>query len=164
MGESMQRVIIYTDGACRGNPGPGGYGIVLEFTDRSGTTHRKEASAGYRSTTNNRMEVLAAVEGLKMLKRPCVVELYSDSQYLVNAIEKGWLSKWESNGWYRDAKHKEKAKNVDLWQQLIQAMAPHEVTFHWVKGHADNPNNNRCDALAVEAALNKDALLEDPGI
>ena len=159
----MQKVIIYTDGACRGNPGPGGYGIVLEFTDASGKTFRKEVSAGYRLTTNNRMEVLAAVEGLNLLKRPCEVELYSDSQYLVNAIEKGWLEKWRKNDWFRDAKKKEKAKNVDLWMRLVEAMAPHQVNFHWVKGHADNPNNNRCDALAVEAALNKEALKEDPG-
>ena len=156
----MQEVTIYTDGACRGNPGPGGYGIILEYT-AGGKTYRKELSQGYRSTTNNRMEVLAAVEALNALKVPCKVELYSDSQYLVKAINEGWLNNWVKRGWYRDQKRTEKAKNVDIWKKLIEAMKPHEVSFHWVKGHAANPNNNRCDELAVEAALNKDRYLED---
>ena len=156
----MQEVTIYTDGACRGNPGPGGYGVILSYTAR-GQTYRKELSAGYRSTTNNRMEVLAAITGLEALKNPCRVTLYSDSQYLVNAITQDWVGKWKANEWYRDKKRKEKAKNVDLWKRLLAAMEPHEVTYIWVKGHAENEDNNRCDELAVQAALNQDAWLED---
>ncbi len=157
---TMQTVTIYTDGACRGNPGPGGYGIILE-TVSGGKTYRKELSQGYKSTTNNRMELLAAIVALEALKFPCQVDLYSDSQYLVNAIRQGWAAKWKANGWFRDKQHKEKAKNVDLWMRLEKAMQPHAVEFHWVKGHAENPNNNRCDELAVAAALNQDALLDD---
>ena len=156
----MQDVVIYTDGACRGNPGPGGYGVILSFTSGS-KTYRKEMSAGYRSTTNNRMEVLAAIIGLEALKVPCRVTLYSDSQYLVKAFQEHWVDKWRRNDWYRDKQKKEKAKNVDLWQRLLTAMGPHEVSFVWVKGHAENENNNRCDELAVQAALNQEAWLED---
>ena len=159
----MKDVTIYTDGACRGNPGNGGYGVVLQFQDGQGQQFQKELSKGYRMTTNNRMEILAAVEGLAALKLPCQVELYSDSQYLVNAIEKGWVEKWSRNGWYRDAKRKEPAKNVDLWKRLTELLAYHQVQFHWVKGHADNPMNNRCDQLAVAAALDQSQWLEDEG-
>lgn len=156
----MKKVTIYTDGACRGNPGPGGYGIILEYTREDGQVFRKEVSAGYRRTTNNRMEVLAAVTGLRMLRVPCDITLYSDSQYLVNAMTKGWVQKWQRFGWYKDAKHKEKAKNADLWQALLEASAIHKVEYRWVKGHAENPYNNRCDELAVAAALGE-TLLED---
>ena len=157
----MREITIYTDGACRGNPGPGGYGVILEYVDTAGSVFRKELSQGYRLTTNNRMEVLAAVTGLAALKEPCKVVLYSDSKYLVDAIEKGWLRKWQYNDWFRDAKRKEKAKNVDLWKLLSEQLGRHQVEFRWVKGHADNPYNNRCDELAVAAAFNKDKLLED---
>ena len=157
----MREITIYTDGACRGNPGPGGYGVILEYVDSSGSVFRKELSQGYRLTTNNRMEVLAAITGLKALKEPCKVELYSDSKYLVDAIEKGWLRKWRANDWFRDAKKKEMAKNVDLWKLLMMQLERHQVAFRWVKGHAENPYNNRCDELAVAAALDKEHLIED---
>jgi ribonuclease HI len=157
----MTDVTIYTDGACRGNPGPGGYGCLLLYTDPNGQEHKKEISAGYRLTTNNRMEIMAVIAGLELLKVPCRVELYSDSQYVVNAVEKGWAAKWQRFGWYKDSKHKEKAKNEDLWKRLLPLLEMHQVTFHWVKGHADNDYNNRCDALAVAAAQDKQHLLED---
>ncbi len=159
----MMEITIYTDGACRGNPGPGGYGSILRYTGPDGKVYEKEISAGYESTTNNRMEILAAVAALEALKKPCQITLYSDSQYLVNAFRQGWLEKWKRNDWYRDAKRKEKAKNVDLWKRLDEAMKSHRVTFQWVKGHAENPFNNRCDELAVAAALNKDARMTDDG-
>ncbi|NLT95564.1 MAG: ribonuclease HI [Clostridia bacterium] len=149
----MQKVSIYTDGACKGNPeGPGGYGVVLLYTDSNNKTHRKELSAGFRNTTNNRMEILAAVVGLEALKKPCEVDLYSDSQYLVKAIEEKWIERWQKNGWMRDVKKGIKAKNIDLWQRLLKAMEPHKVTFHWVRGHSGHPENERCDQLATEAA------------
>ena len=157
----MREITIYTDGACRGNPGPGGYGVILEYVDSSGSVFRKELSQGYRLTTNNRMEVLAAITGLKALKEPCKVVLYSDSKYLVDAIEKGWLRKWRANDWFRDAKKKEMTKNVDLWKLLTLQLERHQVAFRWVKGHAENPYNNRCDELAVAAALDKEHLIED---
>lgn len=149
----MKEITIYTDGACRGNPGPGGYGCILQYTDGTGQTHTKELSAGFRETTNNRMELLAAIVGLEALRENCRVTLYSDSQYLVNAFRLGWLKKWRANDWYRDAKKKEEVKNKDLWQRLDRLMDFHEVEFHWVKGHAENPYNNRCDEMAVAAAL-----------
>lgn len=157
----MKTITLYTDGACRGNPGPGGYGVLLQFEDGAGNIHKKELSGGYRLTTNNRMEILAAIVGLKTLKEQCRVHLYSDSKYLIDAVEKGWMKKWQSNGWYKDHKRKEKAKNPDLWMELSSLLEKHDVIFHWVKGHSDNPGNNRCDELAVEAALNKDHLIED---
>lgn len=157
----MRELIIYTDGACRGNPGPGGYGCVLLYTDSQGKTFRKELSAGYRSTTNNRMEIMAFIAAFEALKMPCKVDLYSDSKYVIDAFEKGWLEKWKRFGWYKDAKRKEKAKNVDLWMRLETAMEGHEVHLHWVKGHAETKENNRCDELAVEAALNESARLID---
>lgn len=135
-------VTIYTDGACSGNPGPGGFGAILMYGD-----HKKELSGGEAETTNNRMELMGVITGLKALKRPCTVQLYTDSQYVVNAIEKGWAKKWRANGWMRNKK--DKAMNPDLWQELLELLEVHQVTFHWVKGHADNPYNNRCDALAV---------------
>lgn len=157
----MKEITIYTDGACRGNPGPGGFGSVLIFVDSKGDIHRKELSGGYRLTTNNRMEILAFVEALEALKEPCSINLYSDSKYVVDAITQGWIEKWKRFGWYKDAKRKEKAKNVDLWKRLEAAMDGHEITFHWVKGHADNRENNRCDELAVSAALNSASLKID---
>ncbi len=141
----MKQVTIYTDGACLGNPGPGGYGLVLLYDG-----HRKELSAGYRLTTNNRMEIMAAVAGLEALKEKCKVLLYSDSQYLVNAIENGWAARWRANGWRRNKR--EMALNPDLWERLLESIARHEVTFRWVRGHAGNPENERCDQLAMAAA------------
>jgi ribonuclease HI len=144
-----ESVKIYTDGACKGNPGPGGYGVVLLSGAR-----RKELSGGFRKTTNNRMELLACIEGLRSLKRPCDVELTSDSSYVVNAVEKGWAKRWRSNGWKLSPS--KPAKNSDLWKQLLDLCAEHTVKFHWVKGHAGHPENERCDVLAVEACLLKD--------
>lgn len=153
------RVTIYTDGAARGNPeGPGGYGAVLQYTDKNGTLHEKEISAGYRKTTNNRMELLAAIRGLEELNRPCEVDLYSDSKYLVDAFHQGWLNNWQKSGWKKA--DKKPVKNVDLWKKLLAVMAPHDVTFHWVKGHDGNPLNERCDTLATTAADGEE-LLED---
>lgn len=135
-------VTIYTDGACSGNPGPGGYGAILMYGQ-----HKKELSGGDPNTTNNRMELMGVITALKALNRPCQVDLYTDSQYVVNAIEKGWAKKWQANGWMRNKK--DKALNPDLWQSLLDLLEIHQVTFHWVKGHAENPYNNRCDELAV---------------
>ena len=143
-----KHIIIYTDGSSLGNPGPGGYGAVLRFGE-----HSRELSGGFRHTTNNRMEILAAIEGLRALKMPCKVTLHTDSQYLVNAINKGWVRKWKAKGWMRNKK--EKALNVDLWRQLLPLLDTHEVEFVWVRGHAGNPDNERCDVLAKTAASQK---------
>jgi ribonuclease HI len=139
----MKQVTIYTDGACSGNPGPGGWGVILSYQGRT-----KELSGGERETTNNRMELLGAINGLQALKEPCQVELYTDSQYLVKAINEGWLRGWKAKNWKRKDGP---LKNIDLWQILDGLLQIHQVTFHWVKGHGDNPMNNRCDALAVAA-------------
>ena len=138
-------VIMYTDGACSGNPGPGGYGTILI----SGK-NRKELSAGFRKTTNNRMELLAVIVGLQALKRSCKVELFSDSKYVVDAINKGWARRWKANNWKRNKK--EKALNIDLWKQLLPLLEEHEVKLTWVKGHSTDKENNRADRLAVEAS------------
>lgn len=153
------RVTIYTDGAARGNPdGPGGYGTVLQFVDSAGRLHEKELSQGYRRTTNNRMELMAAIAGLEALNRPCQVEIYSDSSYLVNAFNAHWIEGWIKKNWTRGKN--EPVKNVDLWKRLLKAMEPHQVTFHWVKGHNGHPENERCDRLATGAA-DGDGLLVD---
>ena len=144
MAEKHKHVVIYTDGACSGNPGPGGFGIILQYGE-----HRKEISQGFDNTTNNRMELLAVITALEALKMPCTVDLYSDSKYVIDAIQKGWAVKWRSKNWMRTPK--EPAKNPDLWERLLNLLDIHDVTFHWVKGHAQNENNNRCDQLAVEA-------------
>ncbi|WP_352401047.1 ribonuclease HI [Anaerotignum sp.] len=149
----MKTVTIYTDGACSGNPGPGGYGVVMLYGSA-----RKELSGGFRKTTNNRMEALAVIKGLEALKEPCNVKLYSDSKYVVDAIEKGWLKKWRSQGWMRN--NKEKASNIDLWERMLELLQIHEVSFIWVKGHADNPENERCDQLA-RAAIQQNTLEND---
>ncbi len=137
----MKTVTIYTDGACSGNPGPGGWGAILEYNG-----HRREMSGGEKETTNNRMELLGAINALSALKEPCAVELYTDSQYLEKAINEGWLAGWKKKNWKRKGGE---LKNVDLWQRLDALMQTHSVRLHWVKGHADNANNNRCDELAV---------------
>ncbi len=140
-----KEIKLYTDGACSGNPGPGGYGTVLIYNGI-----RKELSGGYANTTNNRMEIMAVLKGLEALKESCRVTVYSDSKYVVDAIEKGWVDKWRKNNWMRS--NKEKALNVDLWQRLLALMTRHEVNFQWVKGHHTNEENNRCDQLAVQAS------------
>ncbi len=146
MGKNVE---IYTDGACKGNPGPGGYGVVLVSGDR-----KKELSGGFRKTTNNRMELLACIEGLRSLNRPCKVVLTSDSKYVVNAMVKGWAKKWRSRGWKLSPS--KPAKNPDLWMQLLDLCETHEVQFEWVKGHSEHPENERCDELAVAASNGKD--------
>lgn len=146
----MQEVTIYSDGSSRGNPGPGGFGSVLQFRDRAGELHELELSGGFERTTNNRMELLGVITALEALKRPCRVAVHSDSQYVVNAFNQHWIDGWLKRGW-KNAK-KEPVKNVDLWKRLLGAMEPHEVTFHWVRGHAGHPENERCDRLATAAA------------
>lgn len=152
-------VKIYTDGSARGNPdGPGGYGTILTCVDAKGTEHVREYSQGYRKTTNNRMELMAAIVGLEALKRPCQVELYSDSRYLVDAFNQHWIDSWVRKEWMRNAK--EPVKNPDLWKRLLKAMEPHEVKFIWVRGHNGHPQNERCDQMAT-AAADGDGLIED---
>ena len=138
----MKTVTLYTDGACSGNPGPGGWGAILEYNG-----HEKELSGGEIKTTNNRMELTAVIEGLKALKESCTVELYSDSKYVIDALEKGWAVGWRKRGWIKS--DKKPALNPDLWEQLLSLTEKHELHYHWVKGHADNPKNNRCDEMAV---------------
>ena len=145
----LKHVTIYTDGACLGNPGPGGYGVVLLYNG-----HRRELSGGFRLTTNNRMEMMAAIVGLEALKTRCRVTLSSDSQYLVDAITLGWAQRWRANGWLRNKK--DRAVNPDLWERLLDLCDQHEVTFRWVRGHAGNRENERCDRLATQAARQKD--------
>ena len=138
----MKTVTLYTDGACSGNPGPGGWGCILEWNG-----HERELSGGEQSTTNNRMELTAVIMGLSALKEPCAVELYSDSTYVIDALEKGWAWGWKKRGWIKS--DKKPALNPDLWEQLLTLVSQHQVTYHWVKGHAQNPKNTRCDELAV---------------
>lgn len=161
--EKTMKVTIYTDGSARGNPdGPGGYGTILSYIDSKGIEHIKELSGGYQKTTNNRMELMAAIVGLEALNRPCEVTLYSDSQYLIKAFNEHWIDNWEKKDWKRGKE--EPVKNVDLWKRLLSAIQPHQVTFCWVKGHNGHPQNERCDTLATKAAngthLMKDIVLE----
>lgn len=149
----MKEIEIFTDGACSGNPGPGGYGVIL----RSGT-HEKELSAGYKDTTNNRMELRAVIAGLTALKDKCRVKIYSDSKYIVDAVQQGWARRWKKNNWYRNKK--ERALNPDLWQELLELIDTHKVEFIWVRGHSGHAENERCDQLAVAAATGEN-LLED---
>jgi len=150
----MKHVTLYTDGGCINNPGPGGFGVVLLYD-----SHRKELSGGFRRTTNNRMEILAAITGLETLKEPCHVTLYSDSQYLVNAIEKGWARRWQANGWMRN--NKEKAINPDLWERLLGLCRIHKVRFVWLRGHAGHDENERCDELATSAARGSNLAIDE---
>ena len=138
----MKTVTIYTDGACSGNPGPGGWGAILEYMG-----HEKELSGGEQNTTNNRMELTAVIKALQALKEPCTVELYSDSKYVLDALQKGWAVSWRKKGWIKS--DKKPALNPDLWDALLKLTMTHELHYHWVKGHASNPKNNRCDELAV---------------
>ncbi len=138
----MKRIEIYTDGACSGNPGPGGWGAVLRYNGRE-----REISGGEGQTTNNRMELIAVISALECLKEPCCVELYSDSKYVIDALGKGWAVSWRKRGWIKS--DKKPALNADLWERLLKLTEVHEMSYHWVKGHAENEYNNRCDALAV---------------
>jgi ribonuclease HI len=151
---SLPRVTIYSDGACLGNPGPGGYGTVLLAGE-----HRKELSAGYELTTNNRMELLGAIVGLEALKRPSAVTLWSDSQYVIHALTKGWLDGWQTRGWKTASK--EPVKNQDLWQRLLAAIGEHEIDWRWVRGHTGVPENERCDQLAMAAAIGGNRLVDE---
>ena len=152
-------VSIYTDGSARGNPnGPGGYGTILIYIDSKGETHSKELSGGYKKTTNNRMELMAAIVGLEALNRPCTVNLYSDSQYLCNAFNQHWIDGWIAKNWRRG---KDPVKNIDLWKRLLKAKESHKVNFIWVKGHNGHPENERCDKLATTAADQDSSLLMD---
>ena len=143
-------VFLYSDGSSRENPGPGGFGTILRCTDAQGQVHEKEFSAAYACTTNNRMELLGVITGFEALKRPCSVVVVSDSQYVIKAFTGHWINSWQARGW-KNAK-KEPVKNVDLWKRLLRAIEPHTVTWQWVKGHNEHPENERCDALACAAA------------
>ena len=150
----MKTVTIYTDGACSGNPGPGGWGAVLRYQGKE-----KELSGGEADTTNNRMELTGVIRALEALKEPCVVELWSDSKYVIDGLEKGWARGWQKRGWIKA--DKKPALNADLWQLLLELTEVHQMHYHWVRGHADNAYNKRCDALAVAAreAIAKDGSL-----
>lgn len=151
MGKNLKEVVIYTDGSCLGNPGPGGYGAILMYTDSKGEVHKKELSDKAKETTNNRMELMAAIASLQELKFPCKVTLYSDSQYLCRAYNENWIYGWIKKG-FKDV------KNPDLWKRLIELTSIHEMTFVWVKGHAENEYNELCDKLARNMA--KEAMCE----
>ncbi|MDO5483484.1 MAG: ribonuclease HI [Desulfovibrionaceae bacterium] len=153
----MKQVTIHTDGSCLGNPGPGGWAAVLCL---DGSTHRKELAGGFARTTNNRMEILAVIKALDALREPCSVSLYTDSQYVRNAVEKRWLQSWQRQGWRKA--DKKPVKNVDLWQQLLPLLERHKVRFFWLRGHAGHAENERCDILAREQA-GLTALPPDPG-
>ncbi len=152
---SKKHIIAYTDGSSLGNPGPGGYAAILTFNQ-----HQRELSGGFQCTTNNRMELFAVIKALEALTEPCRVTLYSDSQYLVNAMIKGWARRWQRNGWMRNKK--QPALNPDLWTKLLELCETHEVTFQWIRGHDGHPLNERCDQLAKAAAEQTD-LPPDPG-
>jgi ribonuclease HI len=149
------RLVIFTDGASTGNPGPGGYGVVMLYGEK-----RKELSGGFRCTTNNRMELMGVIAALQTLKRRSEVVVYTDSRYVVNAVALGWARRWKARGWMRDSENR--AENADLWSTLLDLLDQHAVDFRWVKGHASNPENERCDYLAVQAA-HKRNLPPDPG-
>ena len=157
------KVKIFSDGSARGNPdGPGGYGTIIQYVDPKGELHEKEISAGYDKTTNNRMELLGAIMGLEALNRPCEVELYSDSKYVISAFNENWVDGWIKKNWKKsDGKP---VKNVELWKRLLEAKNKHQVTWNWVKGHDGHPENERCDSLATTAAdQNTEMLLHDDG-
>lgn len=149
-------VVIYTDGSSRGNPGPGGYGTVLEYVDTKGNLHTREYSAGYELTTNNRMELMGVIVGLEALTKACTVDIYSDSQYVVKAFTEHWIDGWIQKNWKQGTKNP--VKNIDLWKRLLEAKRKHQVLFHWIKGHAGHPQNERCDRLATQAADGENRL------
>ncbi len=155
-----QNVNIYTDGACSNNPGLGGYGAILIYKKQDGSIVQKEISKGFKLTTNNRMELMAVIDALSMLKKPCNITLYSDSKYVIDAINQKWLDNWQKANWKLNTKNP--VKNIDLWQKFLVVQKPHNIKFVWVKGHAQNEFNNKCDILAVNAR-NKDDLATDFG-
>jgi len=144
MSATRKEIVIYTDGACSGNPGPGGWGAILQYN-----SHKKEINGWEEETTNNRMELTAAIQALQALKEPCKVDLYTDSAYLCRAFSENWIVNWQRNGWKTSSK--QPVENQDLWQELIRLSSIHDINWHKVKGHSDNENNNRCDALARAA-------------
>jgi len=155
----MMKVTLYSDGSARGNPeGPGGYGTILRYVDNKGITHEREFSQGYVKTTNNRMELMGVITGLEALTKPCNVEVISDSKYVTDAFNSKWIENWLKNNWRKS--DKKPVLNTDLWKRLLKAMEAHNVIFTWVKGHDGHPENERCDELAVSAALS-DQLIED---
>ena len=155
------KVTLYSDGSARGNPeGPGGYGTVLQFVDAKTTLHEREYSAGYKKTTNNRMELMGVITGLGALTKPCEVTVISDSKYVTDAFNAHWVDNWKKNNWRTSTR--QPVKNKELWERLLKAMEPHSVTFEWVKGHNGHPENERCDRLATTAA-DGEILLDDDG-
>ena len=156
--EEKTQVTLYTDGACSGNPGKGGYGAILVYIDSNGIKHEKEFSEGYAHTTNNQMELLAVIIGLEALKKPCQVKIISDSKYVVDSIDKGWLKNWVAKGWRKS--DNKPVPNSELWKRLLKAMESHEIELEWIKGHAGHEYNERCDKLAVEA-YKKENLREE---
>lgn len=155
------KVTLYSDGSARGNPeGPGGYGTVLQFVDAKNTMHEREYSAGYKKTTNNRMELMGVITGLEALTKPCKVTVISDSKYVTDAFNAHWVDNWKKNNWRTSTR--QPVKNKELWERLLKAMEPHSVTFEWVKGHNGHPENERCDRLATTAA-DGEILLDDDG-
>lgn len=153
------KVYLYSDGSAKGNPGPGGFGVVLKFTDDKGELHTKEISQGYQNTTNNRMELLGVIRGFEALKFPCEVRVVSDSKYVVDAFNEHWVDYWVSHDFRKS--DKKKVKNRDLWKRLLEVMKPHKATFEWVKGHDGHPENERCDHLAQTAADAEDLLVDE---
>ncbi len=151
MGETITNVTLFSDGSSRGNPGPGGYGTILRFTDSSGQVHEREYSEGFTETTNNRMELMGVIAGLEKLNRPCHVHIISDSRYVTDAFNKHWIESWIEKG-RLDGGNKNPVKNIDLWKRLLSAAKDHKLEFTWVKGHNDHPENERCDKLATKAA------------
>ena len=155
----MAKVFLYSDGSARGNPGPGGYGTILRFTDDNGVVHEKEFSCGYEKTTNNRMELLGVITGLEALKYPCDVTVVSDSKYVVDAFNQKWVDYWVTHNYKKT--DRKPVKNVDLWKRLIGDAGPHKLTFVWVKGHKGHPENERCDKLATTAADGDDLKIDE---
>ena len=160
-GKKHMKVTLYSDGSARGNPeGPGGYGTVLQFVDAKNTLHEREYSAGYKKTTNNRMELMGVITGLEALTKPCEVTVISDSKYVTDAFNAHWVDNWKKNNWLTSTR--QPVKNKEPWERLLKAMEPHSVTFEWVKGHNGHPENERCDRLATTAA-DGEILLDDDG-
>ncbi len=155
----MTKVFLYSDGSARGNPGPGGYGTILRYTDPSGQVHEKEFSCGYEKTTNNRMELLGVITGLESLKFSCDVTVISDSKYVVDAFNQHWVESWQKNGFRKS--DRKPVKNMDLWKGLLEDTGRHKVTFEWVKGHEGHPENERCDKLATTAADGENLLIDE---
>ncbi len=155
----MTKVFLYSDGSARGNPGPGGYGTILRYTDPSGQVHEKEFSCGYEKTTNNRMELLGVITGLESLKFSCDVTVISDSKYVVDAFNQHWVESWQKNGFRKS--DRKPVKNMDLWKRLLEDTGRHKVTFEWVKGHEGHPENERCDKLATTAADGENLLIDE---